>query len=407
MRTAASLITLLVAVGCKSAPPPAAPSPPSDDTVGAAEPEPTAPPSEPTQDQEPLPPPPSITSWTLHAIDVGTGLSIFVKGPDFSLLYDAGSNDDRAQGDSNRVLAYLKAVDPNISKIDHVLVGHAHEDHVSLMPDVLTTLEIGTVYDSGRMHPICSYRRVLDAVEATPTISYRTVKHPKGAGTVDFKQINNCAGKAKQPKKTYKFNFAEQLALNSVVQLGVNASMKFLHANANDKKPTGGELSPNDNSLVVLLTLGPNKILLTGDIEAGERKTWPKEPSPKSAEGEILACCAADLDADVLISAHHGSKTSSRTKFVDAVSPKIVVVSSGPHKYSGTSLPDADVVKAYEAAGAKVLTTKPDADEVACKTNAAKIGPDNDGKPGGCDNWQLTFTSAGDDVATKLWTMAD
>lgn|GEM_PF-3444149 len=54
-------------------------------------------------------------------IDVGTGLSVFVRRPDFALLYDAGSNDDLAAGANNRVLAYLKAVAPDLHQIDHVM----------------------------------------------------------------------------------------------------------------------------------------------------------------------------------------------------------------------------------------------------------------------------------------------
>jgi hypothetical protein len=38
----------------------------------------------------------------VHVVDVGTGLGIFVEGPDFSLVYDAGSNDDVAEGEENR-----------------------------------------------------------------------------------------------------------------------------------------------------------------------------------------------------------------------------------------------------------------------------------------------------------------
>lgn len=35
-------------------------------------------------------------TFTIDVFDVGTGLSVLTRGPDFSLLYDAGSNDDLA-----------------------------------------------------------------------------------------------------------------------------------------------------------------------------------------------------------------------------------------------------------------------------------------------------------------------
>jgi hypothetical protein len=30
-------------------------------------------------------------------------------------------------------------------------------------------------------------------------------------------------------------------------------------------------------------------------------------------------------------------------------------------------------------------------DDAACATNPKKVGPDNDGKPGGCDNVRITI----------------
>ena len=59
------------------------------------------------------------------------------------------------------------------------------------------------------------------------------------------------------------------------------------------------------------------------------------------------------------------------------------VVSSGPKKYSGVAVPDPGIVAELEARG-QVLGT--DVDDAACAANAAKIGPDADGQPGGCDN---------------------
>jgi len=73
----------------------------------------------------------------MHAIDVGTGLALFVEGADFTLLYDGGSNDDTARGNQNRILAYLKSVRPDLTTLDHVILSHPHKDHVELLPDVL------------------------------------------------------------------------------------------------------------------------------------------------------------------------------------------------------------------------------------------------------------------------------
>ena len=92
------------------------------------------------------------------------------------------------------------------------------------------------------------------------------------------------------------------------------------------------------------------------------------------------------IDADVLIAGHHGSKSSSRKAFVDAVSPKVSVISAGPTKYQTVVLPDLEVVAELEHDG-EVFRT--DINDAACGKNKNKIGPDNDNNPGGCDNVQL------------------
>ena len=58
----------------------------------------------PTSPAPPPPPPPAnAPTFTLDVVDVGTGLAVLVRGQDFTLVYDAGSNDDTAIGTSNRM----------------------------------------------------------------------------------------------------------------------------------------------------------------------------------------------------------------------------------------------------------------------------------------------------------------
>jgi len=50
-------------------------------------------------------------------------------------------------------------------------------------------------------------------------------------------------------------------------------------------------------------------------------------PETNSIEGMLLACCAAQLRADVLVAGHHGSRTSSRRTFLDAVQASTFIIS--------------------------------------------------------------------------------
>src|SRR4029434_7758999 len=77
----------------------------------------------------PPPPPAPMPTFTIDVVDVGTGLGVLVRGPDFTLVYDAGSNDDQAKGSNNRMLAYIKLVAPTLLTIDHLILSHPHTDH--------------------------------------------------------------------------------------------------------------------------------------------------------------------------------------------------------------------------------------------------------------------------------------
>lgn len=90
----------------------------------------------------------------------------------------------------------------------------------------------------------------------------------------------------------------------------------------------------------------------------------------------------------MIIAGHHGSRTSSRKALLDAVGASVFVVSSGPTKYGTVVLPDADIVSELQSRG-QVFRT--DANDTACAINPSRIGPDNDGHAGGCDNIRLVI----------------
>jgi competence protein ComEC len=99
---------------------------------------------------------------------------------------------------------------------------------------------------------------------------------------------------------------------------------------------------PNLASVVALVRVGGVRMLLMGDAEAPE-EAW------------LLAHEASLLHADILKVAHHGSKTSSTDAFLDAVRPRLALVSVG----AGNTyhLPTPSVMRALAAHGAQVLRT--------------------------------------------------
>jgi competence protein ComEC len=338
----------------------------------------------PTAAPPPTPPPVvAAPSFTLDVVDVGTGLGILLRGPDFTLIYDGGSNDDRARGPSNRMAAFIRAVAPTLTTIDHLILSHPHRDHVELLPDVFGAYVVRHVWDSGRINDICGYRAFLTAVRDEPEVEYHNALQDFGSRNYAFgAKTNGCYG---NPAPAVTLTLTQTSRIDeSPVPLGQHTSMTFLHADG------GNHSSANENSLVVRLDLETTRVLLMGDAEAGGRAAPATPPSPSSIEGVLVTCCASALAADVLVVGHHGSRTSSRTAFLDAVGASVFVVSSGPFPYGNNQvvLPDADVIAELDARGEVFRTDTNDAD---CAMNPAKIGPDADGEPGGCDNIRVVI----------------
>jgi len=336
----------------------------------------------------------TINTYTIDVIDVGTGLAVLIQGSDFSVLYDGGSNDDLARGSNNRLMAFLSEAYPNLARIDHVILSHPHRDHVELLPDVMTSLDIGDVWDSGAINDICGYRAFIDTV-VNKSITYHTARHNHGEHIINFpKNTGSCYG-ASRNARNIAVDHGHQID-EQPISLGHNASMRFLHASGTKHS------SFNENSLVVRFDLGGHRILFMGDAEAGQRNNWDNDaPKNSSIEGILLACCTTTLRSDILIAGHHGSRTSSRKEFLDAVQASTYVISSGPKKYGSVVLPDNIVVTELDTRGDLYRT---DLNDTACASDATKIGPDNDGKTGGCENIRIVLDN---NISTQYINISD
>ncbi len=115
---------------------------------------------------------------------------------------------------------------------------------------------------------------------------------------------------------------------------GVN--FEFLHPDENIYKRS------NNRSCVLKVSGAGGRLLLTGDIE-------------KKVGNKLLAGQKKRLQADVLVVPHHGSKSSSSQRFIDAVNPQIALFPVGyRNRYR---LPNKTIVARYKASTADIYSS--------------------------------------------------
>lgn len=337
------------------------------------------------------PPPPG--TYRVHLIDVGSGLSMVVQGNDFTMLYDAGSS-DRSEP-ASRVVDYLAAllgpsgdascvpsgapVPSGRRRLDHVVLSHPHVDHGRFMAQVLRCFDVANVWDSGRLRNVRYYTRFLQAVAANPTTAYHSAAPVPADRTLRRRHF----ALELPPSQPWS-----QFVVGDRIALGAGAVGTLLTADP------GNYPDANSNSIVIALQLGGGRVLLVGDAESGPR-AGPDAPLG-DVEAKLLGEHAAEINADVLQLGHHGSDTSSRRAFIDAVSPSLALASSGPKVVYGRTVPDLDVIATVASVGATMLRT--DAHDAACDLTG-RIGGDTGA--GGCDSYVITIAPAATPAGTR------
>jgi competence protein ComEC len=134
--------------------------------------------------------------------------------------------------------------------------------------------------------------------------------------------------------------------------------------------PAPDGLGDNDESLVFTLGFAGTQLLFTGDIEA-------------PAEDDVVAAADGTLASAVIKVPHHGSRTSSSGRFLDAVTPQLAVVSAGFENRFG--FPHGDVLRRYAARACTVARTDLDG---AVQVRVSAQGNMELQRPGGtADRW--------------------
>jgi len=235
----------------------------------------------------------------LHVIDVGQGDAIALRTRQGRwVLFDAGRDWNGGDEGQRDVIPYIAA---RAGPVVAFVLSHPHSDHVGGAASALHALRPVWYFDPGYAGVTSPYLASLQEAQRVHT-RWRRV-HPGDSLVVD------------------------------------EATITFL---APDSAWAESQHDPNLASSVARIRVGDVSFLLTGDAEAPEER-W------------LLAHQAAQLRADVLKVAHHGSATSSSAEFLEAVQPRLALVSVGAGNIYVH--PNGGVLRALAAHGAITLRT--------------------------------------------------
>jgi beta-lactamase superfamily II metal-dependent hydrolase len=157
-------------------------------------------------------------------------------------------------------------------------------------------------------------------------------------------------------------------SLGDFINLGSELKAQILYYSP---KPVPKKTDINNTSIVLRIQYNGKSFLFMGDAE-------------KYVETKLIKQYSNGLQSTVLKVGHHGSKTASSTEFLDKVKPEYAVVMAGRGKFSGTYLPNQEVIDELENHNIHILRTDYQ-DENKKETQA-----------GGDDNIIMTVGGSGD-----------
>ena len=216
-------------------------------------------------------------SLSMYVIDIGQGDAILLAKDGKYALIDAGES--MSPGERESRTAIFTCLDSlGVKNIEFLLITHQDYDHIGSAKDVLSTYNVGIVYDNGVEHTSATYEKLMQYI-LDENINYKVVR--------DGDLVTS-------PWSEVKIDVLSP---------------------PQDLIMSGSSPDINENSIVLKITYNTVSYILTGDAE-------------DKAESYILST-GADIDTDILKAGHHGSSSSSTDAFLEAVSPGIIVISVG------------------------------------------------------------------------------
>lgn len=240
---------------------------------------------------------------SINFIDVGQGDSTLIRVNNKNILIDGGGSSYSSEWDVGEMTLLPYLLDRGIISLDYVIVSHFDSDHYQGLMYVLENIKVKNVVISSLGQESNEFSEFMEFV------------NKKNINTLNVKK-------------------------GDVLKIK-NASIEILYP---DNELINDNVK-NNNALVFKFIWKDFSMLFTGDIE-------------KLAEEKILKLYENNLEklrCTVLKVAHHGSKTSSTQRFLEAVSPKIALIGVGKNNNFGH--PNEGVIRRLKDINCKIYRT--------------------------------------------------
>ncbi len=202
---------------------------------------------------------------SIHIIDVGQGDSILIKTPSDKKILIDGGTEES----EHIIKSYLKK--EKVKYIDFIIATHPDSDHIGGLDYIIKNFNVEKLYMPKQSTNSTSYKNLLSACNSKE---------------LDIKYL----------QKGDKINIEEFIDILVL-------------------SPSYIQSENNLNSIVFSLSYKNKSFLFTGDCEE---------------KNEIEILNSFNLSSiDFLKIAHHGSSSSSSTRFIKEVSPDVAVISCG------------------------------------------------------------------------------
>ena len=236
---------------------------------------------------------PVDSDFAVYYLDAGQSDCTIVICDDKVLMIDCGTYNQL-----NTIRQSIHSLE--IDKIDYMLITHQHDDHMGSATDLLNDLKVENF--------------IMPKLAQSNNVTSKT--YNVLINSLDSKNINKIVA---QDCKSFMLGEAMVEILSPVTQSN----------------------NLNNMSVVLKITYGNTEFLFQGDAES-------------KIENDLLRS-DYDIDVDVLKVGHHGSKTSSTDKYLDATSPQIAIISSGYGNNYGH--PNGTILERFEQKGITAFST--------------------------------------------------